>query len=84
MIDIAVVIDVASRSHRHEQSKVAPIHLCGLKDQLSALFRAHGFYRPEIVTKVLTYVGFDLPAAEAAALLCARSSYQDWPYTRAP
>ena len=32
-----------------------------LKDQLPALFRAHGFYRPEIVRHVLTYVGFDLP-----------------------
>ena len=55
-----------------------------LKVQLPALFRAHGFYRPEIVRHVLSYVGFDLPAAEAAALLCACSSYQDWPYTRAP
>ncbi len=32
-----------------------------LKVQLPALFRAHGFYRPEIVRHVLTYVGFDLP-----------------------
>ena len=39
-----------------------------LKDQLPALFRAHGFYRPEIVRHVLSYVGFDLPAAETAAL----------------
>ena len=39
-----------------------------LKDQLPALFRAHGFYRPEIVRHVLTYVGFDLPAAEGGRL----------------
>ena len=39
-----------------------------LKIQLPALFRAHGFYRPEIVRHVLSYVGFDLPAAETAAL----------------
>ena len=39
-----------------------------LKDQLPALFRAHGFYRPEIVRHVLTYVGFDLPAAEGGSL----------------
>jgi len=32
-----------------------------LKVQLPALIRSHGFYRPEIVRHVLTYVGFDLP-----------------------
>ena len=39
-----------------------------LKIQLPALFRAHGFYRPEIVTKVLTYVGPDLLTAEGGRL----------------
>ena len=39
-----------------------------LKVQLPALFRAHGFYRPEIVTKVLTYVGPDLLTAEGGRL----------------
>ena len=39
-----------------------------LKIQLSALFRAHGFYRSEIVTKVLAYVGPDLLTAEGGRL----------------
>ena len=85
-------LNLAARKRFVQRLKTLKVNDCrarqarrrALKVQLPALFRAHGFYRPEIVRHVLSYVGFDLPAAEAAALLCACSSYQDWPYTRAP
>ena len=85
-------LNLAARKRFVQRLKTLKVNDCrarqarrrALKDQLPALFRAHGFYRPEIVRHVLSYVGFDLPVAEAAALLCACSSYQDWPYTRAP
>lgn len=32
-----------------------------LEQLLPELLRAHGFYRPEIVQKVLLYTGFDHP-----------------------